>query len=67
MKGARRERALSFWHVFLERLLTWLSNFKFLSIAMPKALLLYSIHRRNHQLPLYMVYDKLKEAAFCHY
>ena len=52
MKGARRERALSFWHAFLQRLLTWSSNFKFLSIVIPKALFLCSIQWNNHQLLL---------------
>ena len=38
MKGARRTRALSFWHDFLQRLLTCSSNFKSLSIAIPRSI-----------------------------
>ena len=35
--NARRTRALSFWHAFLQRLLTWSSNFKSLSIVIPRS------------------------------
>ena len=35
IKAARRDRALVLWHTFLQRLLTWSSNFKFLSIVIP--------------------------------
>ena len=35
--GARRARVLSFLHAFLQKLLTWLSNFKFLSIAIARS------------------------------
>ena len=37
MEVARRERALSFWHALLQRLLTWRSNFEFLSIVIPRS------------------------------
>ena len=37
MKGARRARALSFCHAFLQRLLTWSSNFRCLSIIIPRS------------------------------
>ena len=37
MKEARRTRALSFWHAFLQRLLTCSSNFKSLSIVIPRS------------------------------
>ena len=33
MYGAKRARALSFWYAFLQRLLTWSSNCKALSIV----------------------------------
>ena len=38
MKEARRTRALSFWHAFLQRLLTCSSNFKSLSIVIPRSI-----------------------------
>lgn len=33
MKGVTCEKALSFWHIFLQRLWTWSSSFKFMSIV----------------------------------
>ena len=36
MYGARQVRALNFWHGFLQRLVTWSSNFKPLSIVIPR-------------------------------
>ena len=38
VKDARRTRALSFWHAFLQRLLTCSSNFKSLSIVIPRSI-----------------------------
>ena len=35
MKCARLERPLRFWHVLLQKLLTWSSSFKFLFIVIP--------------------------------
>ena len=37
MKSVKQESALSFWHAFLPKLLTWSSNFKFLSIVIPRS------------------------------
>ena len=43
MKGARRTRASSFWHTFLQRLVTWSSNSKSLSIAIPRSISFHSV------------------------
>ena len=36
MKDATREKAFSFWHTFLQRLWTWSSSFRFMSIVIPR-------------------------------
>ena len=38
MKGAKRARSLSFWFVFLQRLLAWSPNFKSQSIFIPTSI-----------------------------
>ena len=47
MKGASRARALSFWHAFLQRLLTRWSSFKSLSVVIPRTIFLYLIQWKN--------------------
>ena len=49
MKGVRRTKALSFWHAFLQRLLTCSSNFKSLSVVILEVSLSYLIQWKSHQ------------------